>query len=50
MTVYIVTMPMLGWDCVVGVFDPEHVTKEQLEDEYPGDDYVIVDHTVETSI
>jgi len=35
--VYVVTMPELGWDCIIGVFDPESVSKESLEEVFDPD-------------
>lgn len=34
--VYVVTNSELGWDCVVGVFDAEVITEEQLEERFQG--------------
>jgi hypothetical protein len=49
-TVYIVINPELGWDNVVGIFDPDHITREQLEAEFPEDDYELDERTVYTSV
>lgn len=39
--VYVVTNPELGWDCVVGVFKCDDVSKESLEKVFPKGEYVI---------
>lgn len=39
--VYVVTMPELGWDCVVGVFNSDSVSAETLENTFPEDQYII---------
>lgn len=39
--VYVVTMPELGWDCVVGVFNADSVSVETLEKTFPESQYVI---------
>ena len=39
--VYVVTMPELGWDCVVGVFGADFVTVETLQKTFPDNQYVI---------
>lgn len=39
--VYVVTMPELGWDCVVGVFDADSVSLKSLEEVFPEGEYVI---------
>lgn len=50
MQVYIVTSPNLGWDNIVGVFDPSAVTKEELEKAFPkSEGYVLTGKTVDTS-
>lgn len=36
-TVYIVTSTELGWDCIIGVFDSESVSKESLEKTFDPD-------------
>lgn len=48
--VYVVTMPELGWDCVVGVFDSDKVSEDELLKEYPEDQYVIHDQSVRSEI
>ena len=50
MQVYIVINPELGWDNVVGVFDPSKVTKEELENAFPeSKGYILEGKSVETS-
>lgn len=39
--VYVVTNPELGWDCVIGVFKCDDVSKEHLEQVFPVNEYVI---------
>lgn len=46
-TVYVVTNPELGWDCVVGVFEEEEVSKEELEEVFSAEQYVIHQRSVE---
>ncbi len=41
MQVYVVTMPELGWDCVVGVYDYDSVAYEDLRNIFGEDQYVI---------
>ncbi len=41
MEVYIITMPELGWDCVVGIYDCSSVAYEELRNRFPEDQYVI---------
>ena len=49
--VYVVTSTDLGWDCIVGVFDPEKVTKEQLEEQFTSEGgYVVFDKIVESNL
>lgn len=38
---YIVLGKELGWDCVVGLFSPQHITEEELLERFPKDSYVI---------
>lgn len=47
-TVYVVTNPELGWDCVIGVYDAKYVTLLSLQEEFPEDEYVIHEQTLET--
>lgn len=35
--VYVVTSTLLGWDCVVAVFDEKSVSLDELENTYPED-------------
>lgn len=35
--VYVVTNPELGWDCVIGVFDANSVSKSKLEEVFPSE-------------
>lgn len=39
--VYVVTCPEQGWDCVIGVFKCDDVSKEQLQEVFPKHEYVI---------
>lgn len=45
--VFVVTGFELGWDNVVGVFDADVVTKDDLLNQFPKDDYYIAEHDVE---
>lgn len=47
---YVITQPELGWDCVVAVFPQFQYTKEQLEEVFPEDFYVIHEKTLEYSL
>lgn len=42
MTVYIVISAELGWDNIVGVFNPEHFTLEELEEKFPIKDHFFI--------
>lgn len=44
--VYVVTMPELGWDCVIGVFNADSVSREKLEEVFPEGIYVVHDTIV----
>ena len=49
-TVYIVTNVEFGWDCIVGVFDSDTVSYEELEQKFDTDNgYIIFDRHVETN-
>lgn len=49
--VYVVTSVELGWDCIVGVFDPEFVSEEKLHERFSRDDgYVVFENTVESNL
>lgn len=51
MIVRVVTCPELGWDCVVGVFDVNTVSIEELLERFPHKEYVVhEDIKVETSL
>lgn len=39
--VYVVTCPEQGWDCVIGVFKCDDVSKESLKEVFPEGEYVI---------
>lgn len=39
--VYVVTCPENGWDCIVGVFKCDDVSKEHLEKVFPNSEYVV---------
>ncbi len=41
MRVYVVTMPELGRDCVIGVYDYDSVTYEDLRNIFGEDQYAI---------
>ena len=49
-SVYVVTMPELGWDCVVGVYSCDEVTKESLCQEYPYPEYIIDDQPIQVEV
>ncbi len=42
--VYVVTSTELGWDCVVGVFNSDSVTEEQLEKIFPQGSCYVISH------
>lgn len=44
--VYVVTNPELGWDCIVGVFNADSVSKEQLEEKFKYEGCYVV-HTLQ---
>lgn len=47
--VYVVTLPKLGWDCVVGVYDG--VSEEDLNNRYPeSEGYVVCDYVVDRKV
>ncbi len=49
--VFVVTNAELGWDCIVGVFDPDCVTREQLEKRFnPEDSYFIFRLDIDESL
>ena len=49
--VYVVTSTELGWDCVVGVFDSESVSKESLEKIFDPDlQYIVHSRYVEKDL
>lgn len=48
--VYVVTGKDLGWDCVVGVFDADKVSKDSLLENFPREGYVIFSQEVETNL
>lgn len=50
MRVFVVTGLELGWDCVVGVYDADNVSKKDLQSQYPKGEYVISETAVETEI
>ena len=35
MRVWVVTNVELGWDCIIGVFDANEFSKEELEERFP---------------
>lgn len=35
MKVWVVTNVELGWDCIVGIFDPASLTKQEIEERFP---------------
>lgn len=48
-TVYVVTGLNLGWDCIVGVFDPEVTSYEDLQNEFPEEgEYYIFEQSFST--
>ena len=48
--VYVVTGLELGWDCVVAVYDAQQVSKEQILEAWPKDQYVIHEQTLEAKV
>lgn len=44
--VFVVTGYQLGWDCVVGVYDSETNSFEELVKEFPEQDYYIQEQFV----
>lgn len=36
--VFVVTNATYGWDCIVGVFDPDFVTREELEKRFSSEE------------
>lgn len=51
MKVYVVVNLELGWDNIVGVFDWNKFSTEELEERFPKDDsYCIFQRTVETDL
>lgn len=47
MKVIVVTLPKLGWDCIIGVYSMEVLTYEELCNTFPDEDYVFHERTVE---
>jgi hypothetical protein len=33
--VYVVTSVELGWDCIVGIFDADEFSREDLQEKFP---------------
>lgn len=51
MKVFVVTSAEFGWDCIVGVFNPKHVTRKELEEKFPRKDkYFIFEKEVELDL
>ena len=51
MKVYIVVNLVLGWDNIVGVFDWNKFTDDELYNRFPqSDEYVIFEKDVETNL
>lgn len=48
--VYVVINPELGWDNVVGIFDENLISEEELLEEYPYPDYVIKVQDVQVTV
>jgi len=50
--VFVVTGLDLGWDCIVGVFDANTFSKEELKVQFPEGRgmYMIFEHEIETSL
>ena len=49
--VYVVTCTELGWDCIVGVFDPATVTREEMELAFPEKyHYVIFEQSIQSDL
>lgn len=49
-TVYVVTNPELGWDCVVGVFSGENLTKKEIKQRFPDQEYCIFEQNLEEDL
>lgn len=52
-TAWVVTNTDLGWDCIVGLFDPKVFTREDLEERFPRRlSYVVhySKHTIHTDL
>jgi hypothetical protein len=49
-TVYIVIDPELGWDNVVGIFDTEVFSPEEMREVFPSDQYLLKEVEVEVSL
>lgn len=45
--VYLVICPEMGWDNVVGIYNKEYTDVERLQEEFPDDQYVINERTIE---
>lgn len=45
-SVWVVTSVELGWDCVVGVFDPDKVTEVELEEKFPDQWGYVIHHNI----
>ena len=48
--VYVVRGLDLGWDCVMAVYDFDTTILEELQEEFPEDQHVISEFTINTSI
>lgn len=50
--VFVVTGLDLGWDCIVGVFDAEKISKEELKVQFPSGRgmYMIFEQQIETNL
>lgn len=46
--VYVVTGLNLGWDCIVGVFDPEVTSLVDLQKEFSSGEFVIFKRSITT--
>lgn len=47
MKVYVVICPANGWDNIVGIYEVTHTDIERLTEEFPDDEYIILEKRVE---
>lgn len=41
-SVWVVTSTELGWDCVVGIFNADLVSRQELEEKFPREEAYVV--------